>query len=133
MSDAEYEILDRHGGRFPRLVEMVEAAVADPHYRCPKLVDGRCSVYEDRPTVCRLWGATEAMPCRWGCIPDYGGLTAAESDSVMRRSLTIGSASVPEGGSFLCDSGGHPVLGPFKTEEESQAVLARIEELRRRL
>jgi hypothetical protein len=38
---------------------------------CPALtVLGRCSIYEDRPTICRLWGVVESMPCPWGCRPD---------------------------------------------------------------
>ena len=42
-------------------------------YRCPALTnDGRWSVYEDRPSICRLWGAQQAMPCRHGCQPDAG-------------------------------------------------------------
>lgn len=37
---------------------------------CPALVLGSCTVYDVRPTVCRLWGAGPAMPCPWGCTPD---------------------------------------------------------------
>jgi hypothetical protein len=36
---------------------------------CPALVEGRCSIYADRPLVCRLWGAVESMPCPYGCRP----------------------------------------------------------------
>jgi len=39
---------------------------------CPALTMlGRCSVYEDRPTICRLWGVVESMPCPWGCQPEH--------------------------------------------------------------
>ena len=32
--------------------------------RCPKLgADGRCTVYENRPLVCRIYGASELLPC----------------------------------------------------------------------
>lgn len=34
--------------------------------------DGRCGVYEDRPLICRAWGAIEAGPCPFGCVPDDG-------------------------------------------------------------
>ena len=33
-------------------------------------VSGRCSAYEVRPTICRLWGTTKPMACPWGCKPD---------------------------------------------------------------
>ena len=35
--------------------------------KCPKLDEkGRCTVYNDRPLVCRLYGASELLPCE-GC------------------------------------------------------------------
>jgi uncharacterized protein len=37
---------------------------------CPLLVDKKCSVYEVRPIICRLWGLVEAMPCIFGCKPE---------------------------------------------------------------
>lgn len=37
---------------------------------CLKLVEGLCSVYEDRPMLCRLWGLVEGMKCQWGCVPE---------------------------------------------------------------
>ena len=27
----------------------------------------RCTIYPVRPTICRLWGVTEDMPCPWRC------------------------------------------------------------------
>lgn len=32
--------------------------------------DGACSVYVDRPLICRLWGVVETMPCPFGCRPE---------------------------------------------------------------
>jgi hypothetical protein len=32
--------------------------------------DGRCKVYEDRPLICRAWGAIEPAPCPFGCKVD---------------------------------------------------------------
>lgn len=49
----------------------------DPDALCPALTSGRCSIYNDRPLICRLWGATDSMPCEHGCVPDGGRLTAA--------------------------------------------------------
>jgi Fe-S-cluster containining protein len=38
--------------------------------QCPLLVDGRCSQYQLRPLVCRLFGATDGLPCPHGCEAD---------------------------------------------------------------
>ncbi len=45
---------------------------------CPLLVADRCSVYALRPTLCRLWGVVEGMPCPWGCKPTPRYLTDIE-------------------------------------------------------
>lgn len=37
---------------------------------CPLLVDGRCSVYDVRPFICRVFGVVEGMTCRHGCKPE---------------------------------------------------------------
>lgn len=34
---------------------------------CPFLKEGRCSIYKDRPMVCRMFGCTPAMTCSFGC------------------------------------------------------------------
>lgn len=39
-------------------------------FTCTMLAGGRCSVYESRPLLCRLWGVVEKMACPHGCIPD---------------------------------------------------------------
>jgi len=38
------------------------------HYRCKNYVDGKCSVYADRPPMCRNFAWDENQPCRYrGC------------------------------------------------------------------
>ena len=37
---------------------------------CLYLDHKRCSVYAERPLVCRMWGATRKMPCPFGCKPE---------------------------------------------------------------
>ncbi len=53
---------------------------------CGFLIDGRCSVYEDRPFMCRLFGATKdpAIRCPYGARPTRP-LTAAKADKLTRR------------------------------------------------
>ena len=48
------------------------------HLVCPMLKEGLCQVYEHRPSICRLWGLTEAMHCPWGCEPKPRPLTEEE-------------------------------------------------------
>jgi hypothetical protein len=42
----------------------------DGQLTCPLLVDNRCSMYDNRPLICRLWGIIREMPCPFGCAPD---------------------------------------------------------------
>lgn len=37
---------------------------------CSKLVEGRCSIYADRPLLCRIFGASRGLRCPYGCTPD---------------------------------------------------------------
>jgi hypothetical protein len=60
---------------------------------CPRLdmAFGTCTVYADRPTLCRLWGVVESMPCDHGCKPERV-LTDAESREILQavRALANG-------------------------------------------
>lgn len=48
---------------------------------CPALADGKCSGYEARPLVCRLWGMVDHrwMRCPHGCAPTPRWITNEES------------------------------------------------------
>jgi Fe-S-cluster containining protein len=37
---------------------------------CDYLSEGKCSVYDQRPAICRLFGSTEKLMCPHGCVPD---------------------------------------------------------------
>lgn len=89
-SDVERQILAEHGIRIAEFtVENVLAELVVSR-DCPALVDGRCSVYEVRPTICRLWGAVEDLPCPWGCEPDGGRLDPVAAGALLRRSKEHG-------------------------------------------
>jgi Fe-S-cluster containining protein len=48
---------------------------------CPYLTEeNRCEIYENRPAICRLYGAVEDLRCPYGCRPDrlLTGLEGAE-------------------------------------------------------
>lgn len=49
---------------------------------------GRCDIYADRPMICRLWGATEKMPCVFGCEPDEPMLDAAEGRELLAAAMS---------------------------------------------
>lgn len=54
--------------------------------RCQALSDdNRCTVYEDRPLICRLWGLVPSMRCPFGCEPEGGFLTAAQGRAFSAR------------------------------------------------
>lgn len=53
-------------------------------YHCPFLENGRCTIYSERPAICRLWGASEALRCPYGCKPEEGWLTAHEGYIYLR-------------------------------------------------
>jgi len=52
--------------------EMTKAAngvapCVDKNLTCNYLVLGRCAIYNDRPTICRIWGLTSKLGCPHGC------------------------------------------------------------------
>lgn len=63
--------------------------------RCSYLdANDRCSVYAVRPTVCRLWGVVETMPCTHGCLADGERLlTAKEGFTFLMEARAISGHS----------------------------------------
>lgn len=83
--------------------------------------DGRCSHYQLRPGICRLWGVVESMRCPFGCeiLPAQTGYFSTHV-----RALTEA-----EGHRFLLRLGSD-VLGPL-TEAQAAQVLASIQRQRK--
>jgi Fe-S-cluster containining protein len=68
---------DRRGGLLAR-------------YRCSMLTnDGRCSVYDLRPMICRLYGVAEGLECKHGCKPERM-LTAGETVELVVAAMHAG-------------------------------------------
>jgi Fe-S-cluster containining protein len=88
MSAGERSLLRFRGVNVPSPLEALEQLAITGDYSCPALVDGRCSVYDVRPTICRLYGASEDFRCEHGCMPVGGFLTAAEGRSILAESLS---------------------------------------------
>jgi Fe-S-cluster containining protein len=89
MSKYEDRRLQELGVTIPSMVDGVAAIQSGEDYFCPALRAGRCSVYEDRPTICRLWGATESMPCPHGCTPP-NALSQQESFDLLQQAGRAG-------------------------------------------
>lgn len=72
----EVRIIERHG------------SLPEPgplNFACSKLVDGRCSIYADRPLVCRLFGMVRRMQCPFGCAPEGGFLRERKARKLIAR------------------------------------------------
>ena len=86
-STAERELLSGRGVDLPDAATALRAwLVSGGKYTCPALVDGRCSAYDVRPTICRLWGAVEGMPCPYGYVPTGGRLSDVEAHAILAMS-----------------------------------------------
>jgi hypothetical protein len=88
--------------------------IADGCRKCVALEDRRCTVYEVRPMICRLWGIDETMPCPHGCKPAGGWLSRLESHRFMLRTFLI--AGWPPG---------YPKLTPKQVSEHLRSDEAR--------
>jgi hypothetical protein len=89
MTEIEWERITDDLGHTPEATSLT----------CPMLTaEGRCSVYELRPTICRLWGLVERMACPWGCVPERW-LTDAEAGDFLRRAGDLGTMRAMRGSS----------------------------------
>lgn len=62
------------------------------HYRCPALILGRCGIYDVRPTVCRIFGNAESLPCPHGCQPPE--LSRQQASDLMDQARDVGGEVV---------------------------------------
>jgi hypothetical protein len=60
LSRLEWRRIQEQTGAKPRLA-------AD--LTCPLLKDNLCSVYKNRPLLCRIYGMTKSLMCPHGCVP----------------------------------------------------------------
>lgn len=74
MESEEYKKLAISSGKVPAVNE---------EGMCDYLVKERCSVYDNRPTICRLYGVAEGLRCSHGCQPDRL-LTRDEAHDILR-------------------------------------------------
>ena len=91
-SELERDRMTARGGRVPLAMTPETLRTLTP---CNYLADGRCSVYDVRPLICRLWGAVEGLPCHWGCLPEGGRLTEAHAAEVF-AAITAAAKKFPK-------------------------------------
>lgn len=95
MSREEEARLAERGVTVPPLPDALAAVERGEDYYCPALHDGRCGVYDVRPTICRLWGATQSMPCPHGCTPP-DALPQERSYQLLRLAAAAGGGMPSE-------------------------------------
>jgi len=83
--------IDMTGTERRRIAQVADVAIPrrtlqDPPRPCPALtVLKRCSVYDIRPLICRLWGLTRVMRCSYGCVPEGGYLPESRALDLIAR------------------------------------------------
>ena len=55
--------------------------------KCPHLINGKCSVYDRRPLICRLYGTSDMFVCE-GCTPEKY-LSEEETASIIHEYVQI--------------------------------------------
>lgn len=97
-------------------------------FRCPALTDAdRCLVYQDRPTICRLFGVQQAMRCPHGCRPDDELLDDTTGLQLLVQSLHAG------GDSGQLGDGPLPTPQAIETAMRTPAVRDAVQDLLRGL
>jgi hypothetical protein len=91
---------------------------------CSMLTDDhRCSIYDIRPMICRLWGLIERMPCPYGCRPEGGLLDDREGLKLILEADRIGGKPGAEERLLRL---GREMLDAMSEEEMTQLALATI-------
>jgi hypothetical protein len=90
-SSREKQRLRARGIRLPPREKALHVLHTTGNYRCPALTsDEQCSAYTDRPTICRLWGAIDALRCPHGCQPHSPPLDDSTALQLLTASLHVG-------------------------------------------
>jgi hypothetical protein len=90
MSLEERRRILARGVTIPTAQRALEAIAAGAAPTCPALVDGRCSVHDVRPLICRMWGAVQGMTCPYGCSTPRGVLMDEGAQLLIQRSIKVG-------------------------------------------
>lgn len=71
---------------------------------CPALgMLGQCTIYQYRPAICRLWGLTQSLQCRFGCMPQGGWISEVSAqDWLVDVKVAGGQATEVEAVEMKC-------------------------------
>lgn len=72
---------------------------------------GRCTVYGDRPTICRVFGTAPSLRCQHGCAPTRW-LTDGEAVEIVCDAFALAGANVPDGAAIRAYLEEHPGMMP---------------------
>lgn len=93
VSPAELSALRKAAGRRLRAAPREDGAAFtiknSKHGSCPLLSDGRCTVYDHRPLICRLYGTADGLPCEHGCQPAYTITHEKSLDLMVKAGLIV--------------------------------------------
>lgn len=88
----------------PVMMTELEAKLIEWHFKplgkcgsdltCPALVAGQCTVYEQRPFVCRAYGGVKSLECPHGCCPESLKLPENIASNLMREIMKVGGGIV---------------------------------------
>lgn len=78
-----------------RILERSGPVKSDSSGTCSMLAERRCTVYEIRPMVCRLWGLVRSMPCPYGCRPEGGLLSDEDGKRLLAAADRLGGKAGP--------------------------------------
>ncbi len=88
VAPAERAAIESHTGRRVKTLPMVDPPVMRPAadgLTCRYLKRERCSIYEVRPMICRLYGAAAGLECPHGCRPLAGLLSREVVSELLAR------------------------------------------------
>ena len=69
-------------------IDYIEIDLEGDNIGCPYLKDNRCSIYNDRPIICRLFGTIQILTCPHGCAPEKM-LTALEEINLIKEWIKL--------------------------------------------
>lgn len=85
MSPLERQQLRQVGARIPIPLVALQQLRDSGDYSCPALREGRCTVHEQRPAICRMWGTVDSLPCPHGCAVSPGMLPDSQAFGILRE------------------------------------------------
>ncbi len=92
MGDAEAARIRQAGGPEILRADLAPLSLRPESVSCPALTMlGRCSIYDLRPMICRIWAAVASMACPNGCRPAGGWLSEVDGQVLMLKAMRAGA------------------------------------------